>query len=314
EVGSYVEFTVTVPAAATVALTFRYANGTTTNRPVDVAVNGAALTSLAFPGTGSWDTWQTATATATLAAGTNTVRATSTTVNGGPNLDSMTVASGGGGGTDWSTAVVDSTMTRFTPGTLGGWSYTRGLYLYGQYLVYKRTHNAKYLAYVKSWADRFVDGSGHISNSFNSLDSMESANVLLALVTEAQDPRYQQAATQVRRRQLGPAGQPSLGAALVPGDRLVRHGEHRDPRAAAGHPPQPDPAGRRRPEAGRRDGPLPGLQRPVVPGRRPGRPGPEELHRDVLLGDVHLRHLAGGRARVRGQQLQDGGQQGLPGR
>ncbi len=33
EVGSYVEFTVSVPAAMTVALTFRYANGTTTSRP-----------------------------------------------------------------------------------------------------------------------------------------------------------------------------------------------------------------------------------------------------------------------------------------
>ena len=200
EVGSYVEFTVTVPAAATVALTFRYANGTTTNRPVDVAVNGAALTSLAFPGTGSWDTWQTATATATLAAGTNTVRATSTTVNGGPNLDSMTVASGGGGGTDWSTAVVDSTMTRFTPGTLGGWSYTRGLYLYGQYLVYQRTHNPNYLNYIRAWADRFVASDGSISVTFNNLDSMQSGNILLILYKETGQAKYRIAAQQIRDR------------------------------------------------------------------------------------------------------------------
>ncbi|MFB7501025.1 hypothetical protein ACFC09_41215 [Streptomyces sp. NPDC056161] len=32
---------------------------------------------------------------------------------------------------DWSTAVVDSTMARYTPSTIGGWSYPVGLYLYG---------------------------------------------------------------------------------------------------------------------------------------------------------------------------------------
>jgi unsaturated rhamnogalacturonyl hydrolase len=35
-------------------------------------------------------------------------------------------------------------MKRYTPATLGGWSYTRALYLYGQYLVYKRTGEKKY--------------------------------------------------------------------------------------------------------------------------------------------------------------------------
>ncbi len=102
--------------------------------------------------------------------------------------------------TDWSTALVNSTMARFTPATLGGWSYTRGLYLYGQYLVYQRTHDPRYLAYIKAWADRFVDGSGHIDQGFGSLDSMESGNVLLALFKETGDTRYQSAAAQIRTR------------------------------------------------------------------------------------------------------------------
>jgi hypothetical protein len=86
-------------------------------------------------------------------AGSNTVRATSNTSDGGPNLDSLTVDDGvitppssppptTPGGTDWSVKMVDSTMARFTPSTLGGWGYTEGLYLFGQYLVYQRTHNA----------------------------------------------------------------------------------------------------------------------------------------------------------------------------
>jgi unsaturated rhamnogalacturonyl hydrolase len=102
--------------------------------------------------------------------------------------------------TDWSTAVVNSTMHRFTPATLGGWSYTRGLYLYGQYVVYQRTRNPAYLAYIKSWVDRFVDSSGHISNSFNSLDSMESGNLLLVLFQATGDARYRTAASQIRTR------------------------------------------------------------------------------------------------------------------
>jgi unsaturated rhamnogalacturonyl hydrolase len=102
--------------------------------------------------------------------------------------------------TDWSVALVDSTMKRFTPATIGGWSYPVGLYLYGQYLVYQRTHNPAYLAYIKAWADRFVDSSGHINQSFNSLDSMEPGRVLIALHHETGDSRYAKAAAQIRAR------------------------------------------------------------------------------------------------------------------
>ncbi|CAL9395279.1 hypothetical protein SUDANB95_01335 [Actinosynnema sp. ALI-1.44] len=96
ETGSHVEFSVTAAAAGPATLSFRYANGTATNRPMTIAVNGTtAATNLAFPGTGAWSTWRTATTTVTLAAGTNRVRATATTSNGGPNLDKLDVDSGG---------------------------------------------------------------------------------------------------------------------------------------------------------------------------------------------------------------------------
>jgi unsaturated rhamnogalacturonyl hydrolase len=99
--------------------------------------------------------------------------------------------------TDWSTAVVESTMKRYTPDKLGSWSYTRGLYLYGQYLVYQRTRDPQYLAYIKSWADRFVDSSGNISQSFNTLDNMQSGNVLLILYRETGESRYRIAAKKI---------------------------------------------------------------------------------------------------------------------
>jgi glucose/arabinose dehydrogenase len=91
--GSYVEFTVGAVATGTAQLTFRYANGTTTNRPMDISVNGnSAALDLAFNPTTNWDTWADQTISVTLTAGTNKVRATATTANGGPNLDRLRVA------------------------------------------------------------------------------------------------------------------------------------------------------------------------------------------------------------------------------
>ncbi|GAB3880401.1 glycoside hydrolase family 88 protein [Kibdelosporangium lantanae] len=102
--------------------------------------------------------------------------------------------------TDWSVEVVKSTMARFTPANLGGWDYTRGLYLHGQFLVYKRTGNRAYLDFVRSWVDRFVDGNGNINNSFNSLDSMRSGTLLLLLHAETGQQRYRTAADKIRNR------------------------------------------------------------------------------------------------------------------
>jgi glucose/arabinose dehydrogenase len=91
-VGSYVEFSVTAASAGPASLTIRFANGTTTDRPMDVTVNGTVVADdRSFPGTGAWTTWQDSALNATLAAGANTVRLTSTTVNGGPNLDRLQV-------------------------------------------------------------------------------------------------------------------------------------------------------------------------------------------------------------------------------
>ncbi len=102
--------------------------------------------------------------------------------------------------TDWSTAVVDSTMARYTPSTIGGWSYPVGLYLYGQYLTYRRTHDARYLTYIKSYVDRFVKSDGSIDQSFNSLDSMQAGRLLVILHHETGQDRYRKAAKKIRDR------------------------------------------------------------------------------------------------------------------
>lgn len=93
--GSYVEWTVNAAQAGSATVNLRYANGTTTNRPMTITVNGAAVVSnKAFNGTGAWTTWSTTGLTAALKAGANTIRATATTANGGPNVDHLTVDAG----------------------------------------------------------------------------------------------------------------------------------------------------------------------------------------------------------------------------
>ncbi|MFF1450047.1 PQQ-dependent sugar dehydrogenase [Streptomyces sp. NPDC058274] len=90
--GSYVEFTVSAAAAGPSSLALRFANGTATDRPMNISVNGTvAAAGVSFPATANWDTWVTRTLDVPLAAGTNKIRATATTANGGPNLDRITV-------------------------------------------------------------------------------------------------------------------------------------------------------------------------------------------------------------------------------
>ncbi|WP_231978672.1 carbohydrate-binding protein [Streptomyces sp. TLI_053] len=90
--GSYAEWTVRAAAASTASLELRYANGTTADRPMDISVNGTRIAAARpFPPTADWDTWTTSTLPVSLKSGANTVRFTSTTADGGPNLDRITV-------------------------------------------------------------------------------------------------------------------------------------------------------------------------------------------------------------------------------
>ncbi|MBD0741612.1 glycoside hydrolase family 105 protein [Streptomyces sp. CBMA152] len=102
--------------------------------------------------------------------------------------------------TDWSVAMTRSTMARYTPSSIGGWSYPVGLYLFGQYQVYQRTHDPKLLSFIRSYVDRFVDASGAIGQSFDSLDSMQAGRLLVILHHETGQDRYRVAAKKIRDR------------------------------------------------------------------------------------------------------------------
>jgi alpha-glucuronidase len=89
----YIEWTVNAASACSCTLEFRYANGGTGDRPLEVKVNGSVVNSgLSFPVTG-WTTWQTVSTNASLNAGSNKVRTTATGSSGG-NIDYLRVTGG----------------------------------------------------------------------------------------------------------------------------------------------------------------------------------------------------------------------------
>src|SRR5258706_807467 len=102
--------------------------------------------------------------------------------------------------TDWSKAVVDSTMKRYpTAESLKGWGYAKSLYLYGEYLVYLRTKDRRYLQHVKDWIDLHIDEKGTINRPINALDYMLPGNLCLILYKETKQEKYKQCAANIRR-------------------------------------------------------------------------------------------------------------------
>ncbi|WP_018617379.1 Kelch repeat-containing protein [Segetibacter koreensis] len=83
----YIQWSLNKPVGGSTLLNFRYANGATTNRPLQLEVNGVVLSSsLAFPSTGSWSKWSFVTATVNLNTGINTIKLTAMG-SSGPNID-----------------------------------------------------------------------------------------------------------------------------------------------------------------------------------------------------------------------------------
>ena len=201
-VGSYIQWTINVPQAGKYHLSFRYANGTITNRPLEIKVNGVVGNPrLAFIGTSGWSSWQNQGFNTTLKAGANTIRGTATTSNGGPNMDRLDISSAPLTGTDWGKAVVDSTIKRFpTAYTLGPWHYAKAFFLYGAFQVYRRVGDDRYLTYIKNWVDSHVDSNGNIDTNLDALDNMQPGNLLLILYQTSGQSKYKTAAAKIRTR------------------------------------------------------------------------------------------------------------------
>ena len=102
--------------------------------------------------------------------------------------------------TDWSKEVVESTMKRYpTAESLKGWGYAKSLYLYGEYLVYLRTKDKRYLQHVKDWIDLHIDERGTINRPINALDYMLPGNLCLILYKETRAAKYKGCADSIRK-------------------------------------------------------------------------------------------------------------------
>src|SRR5437868_15181008 len=100
---------------------------------------------------------------------------------------------------DWSKSVVESEIKRYpTAESFKGWGYAKSLYLYGEYLVYLRTKERRYLEHIKDWVDLHVDEQGNINRPINALDYMLPGNLLLILYKETGQEKYKLAADQIR--------------------------------------------------------------------------------------------------------------------
>jgi hypothetical protein len=100
--GDALAFTINVPTAGTYTATFRYANGDSGARPLELTVGGAAPQTLAFDpsladGSPDWNSWTDLTVDVELTAGDNVVALTIPAgAATGPNVDQVTFAAKGG--------------------------------------------------------------------------------------------------------------------------------------------------------------------------------------------------------------------------
>lgn len=91
-IGSKIEFSVVVSEAGEKTMKISYSNGSTSDRPVSISVNGTtALQSLGFPPTADWDSWSTKDVLLTLKAGVNTITFSSVSEDGGANIDKVEI-------------------------------------------------------------------------------------------------------------------------------------------------------------------------------------------------------------------------------
>jgi unsaturated rhamnogalacturonyl hydrolase len=205
QAGSSLEWTIT---SALQRLSFRYANGNSKNKSMamDVRIDGQLVATLGFSSTGGWSTWRQSEVAVSRPFGTHVIQLSSASSNGGPNIDRLDLDDGSAAATDWTYAVVESTMARFrAPSSLGSWTYYQALFLRGVLALHKRTGDPRYFAYVKGWVDAHVNGSGVIDTPLDKLDNFMPGHLLLSLLesptlSAADRARYTTAAATIRAR------------------------------------------------------------------------------------------------------------------
>jgi len=103
--------------------------------------------------------------------------------------------------------LADDVLSRWPdPATITnkGFEYNSGIVLWGIAEVYRHTRDPRYLAYIRTWVDRYLrdDGSVDLGDDAagHNLDRIQPGNLVLLLYQETSDPRYARAARWLRQR------------------------------------------------------------------------------------------------------------------
>lgn len=112
----------------------------------------------------------------------------------------------------WAVKFSDAIKTRYTPTinnmTSKGWEYSNTIITHGMEKVYNWVNDASYLAYIKAYVDLYVNSSGAISASINSLDKIHPGITVLFLYEKLKSNssdslKYRTAATTIRNILVG---------------------------------------------------------------------------------------------------------------
>lgn len=103
--------------------------------------------------------------------------------------------------TDWSMRMIEANLKRNPdPKHFGVWGYPYGLFLMGQYLVYRRTHDKRLLDYMLGFIDAHIDDSGTLDQPIKTLDNVLCANVIIRCWEATKKEKYKLAAEKFRHR------------------------------------------------------------------------------------------------------------------
>ena len=120
---------------------------------------------------------------------------------------SVTVSAGEQGGEPgWGVRFADMIMAKWPdPNTIdprqNGWEYNTGIVLFGMSKIYQKTRDVRYLDYIRTWVDSYVDDKGVIrwnQEQTHNLDFIQPAMLILFLYEQTKEAKYQAAARMVR--------------------------------------------------------------------------------------------------------------------
>lgn len=94
--GAGIDWNITVAASGSYTFTWRYSNISYVNlRAAELLVDGRVVSTIEFPGTGSWSTWDTISTRVELAAGNHAISLKAISGSGLTNIDNLTISGAG---------------------------------------------------------------------------------------------------------------------------------------------------------------------------------------------------------------------------